>query len=414
MLPTTTLRPVLSALGQIARGKTRLPILNHVRATHDESGTTFAVTDLENYLTWTAPAPDPGTLAFFAEAARRRRHAPVDALIPWGDFTHIASLVKEPRIEINGVTGKISGTAADGTTHERTFPVLAAQEFPLEPEPKTPAAFPIPRLGDRLKRLQPFLSDDQTRYVLNGVFFDANGNLVATDGRIMAVMDESAEEQATRAALEALNQAAPGDFILPAKSVSLLCHLLKKEPSAAVSVSGFSPNGKSMTLEGGRLTFQHGPWRLTAKLIEDNYPRYPQAVPGHLQTQPWIDESWPARHFTAAACERIRALLSTAKGDEDKVKLWLNQLGWSIVVETQGGSARIDDEECPSAHALAALQGHDTTATTPACFRPRLLLAHFLQPQPHGLTMHIKSPRDPAVLRAPGWLSVLMPLKINS
>jgi len=144
---------------------------------------------------------------------------------------------------------------------------LAAEEFPPMPafSEKKKIVLSQERLKGMLKRTSFAVSTDETRYVLNGIFFsfkDHKVTLVATDGRRLALMDEEADVNGD-------NQA---DFIVPTKAIAELNRLLQEAGEVEIK---YTENQAAFRLKGAEgLTVD-----VITKLVEGNYPNYRQVVP---------------------------------------------------------------------------------------------------------------------------------------
>lgn len=148
---------------------------------------------------------------------------------------------------------------------------LGAEEFPPLPKFKDDRKVSLPQetVKGMLKKTSFAISTDESRYVLNGIFFSLKEHkltMVATDGRRLALVDEDVDVPAT----------SQGDFIVPAKAVNELNRLLQDKGELEVK---FSDNQAAFTLkdEKGNATL------IVTKLIEGNYPNYRQVIPAETK-----------------------------------------------------------------------------------------------------------------------------------
>lgn len=150
------------------------------------------------------------------------------------------------------------------------FGIIGApkSEYPILPEFNKQNAFEAPAglLGEMVKKTIFAASSDETRHVLNGVFWSAKkGNLemVATDGRRLSVV---------------VKKAAPAgkDFqvIVPTKILSELLRLLGshdvKPDSAEKLLVGVTDN---------QIAFQFKDTTLLSRLVGGSFPHYEQVIP---------------------------------------------------------------------------------------------------------------------------------------
>lgn len=117
-------------------------------------------------------------------------------------------------------------------------------------------------LASQLEAVSDAQSDDETRYILNGVYINATKDgvtFVATDGRRLHLIRQKTEGAIT------------GSLILPAHGVSTLTSLLKSGANA------------TLTLEAKRVYVvidrEDGAIHFTSKVVEGNYPNYRQVIP---------------------------------------------------------------------------------------------------------------------------------------
>src|SRR3990172_11025561 len=108
---------------------------------------------------------------------------------------------------------------------------LAEDEFPPLPKLAAGKALKLEQvvLRDMLRKTAYAVSNDETRYVLNGVFMSFKGDkltLVATDGRRLALIEHELE----------VPKGAESEFILPTKAVGELQRLLGDKGDAVLSV----------------------------------------------------------------------------------------------------------------------------------------------------------------------------------
>lgn len=139
---------------------------------------------------------------------------------------------------------------------------LPHEEFPPMPELKDAKDYHIPQqvLRDGLRMTSYAISQDETRYVLNGIlvsFRDGRMTLVATDGRRLAMSESDLEFPASHET----------DAIIPSKGVAELTRLLGTDGDVV------------MRLAHNRVRFTIGDCIMVTKLIEGNYPNYRQVIP---------------------------------------------------------------------------------------------------------------------------------------
>lgn len=148
---------------------------------------------------------------------------------------------------------------------------LAAEEFPPQPKLKEDKKVVLPQktIREMLRKTAFAMSTDESRYVLNGIFFslkDHKLTMVATDGRRLALVEEEVD----------VSDKSQGEFIIPAKAVNELTRLLQEKGEVEIK---FAENQAAFNLKD-----EKGPSILIiTKLIEGNYPNYRQVIPGEAK-----------------------------------------------------------------------------------------------------------------------------------
>jgi len=148
---------------------------------------------------------------------------------------------------------------------------LNADEFPPPPKFKEDkkVTFQQEKVKGMMKKTSFAISTDESRYVLNGIFFslkDHKLTMVATDGRRLALVDEEAE----------VGDSSQGEFIVPAKAVNELNRLLMDKGEIEVR---FAENQAAFNLKDDKGSSV----LIVTKLIEGNYPNYRQVIPAETK-----------------------------------------------------------------------------------------------------------------------------------
>jgi DNA polymerase-3 subunit beta len=148
---------------------------------------------------------------------------------------------------------------------------LSADEFPPIPTFKEERKVVLPQetVKSMMKKTSFAISTDESRYVLNGIFFslkDHKMTMVATDGRRLALVDEEVD----------VSEKSQGEFIVPAKAVNELNRLLQDKGDIEIR---YTDNQAAFNLkdEKGASVL------IVSKLIEGNYPNYRQVIPAETK-----------------------------------------------------------------------------------------------------------------------------------
>jgi DNA polymerase-3 subunit beta len=145
--------------------------------------------------------------------------------------------------------------------------VLPTEDFPSMTSGTLPHKFSLAAntLRSMIDRTRFAISNEETRYYLNGIYFHAATSegvkvlrAVATDGHRLARVEEKIPEGAG---------SMPG-VIIPRKTINELRKLLD-EVTGEVDIA----------LSDTRIQFQIGPVTLTSKLIDGTFPEYERVIP---------------------------------------------------------------------------------------------------------------------------------------
>lgn len=150
---------------------------------------------------------------------------------------------------------------------------VAAEEFPAFPEidVKEFAKVQCVVLQDMIEKTLYSVSHDETRYHLNGVFFEkvvlkdkeTKFRMVATDGHRLSLIDKKLEMS--------LGGKSDSGVIIPKKGLYELKKLLENGEGSL-----------DMGLEGSHLVVKKDSTTLYIRLIDGKYPNYQQLIPAKL------------------------------------------------------------------------------------------------------------------------------------
>jgi DNA polymerase III subunit beta len=180
---------------------------------------------------------------------------------------------------------------------------LPEEEFPRFPEVGAGKSLKIEQsiLRDMLKKTAYAVSNDETRYVLNGVFMGFKGDkltVVATDGRRLALIEHDIE----------IPKGAEAELILPSKAVAELERLLGDKGEAKLSIGE------------NQIIFESNGTTLVSKLIEGTYPNFRQVIPTETKERVPLE-----RELLLAALHRA-SILASEKSQSVKLSFAKNTL----------------------------------------------------------------------------------------
>jgi DNA polymerase-3 subunit beta len=241
----------LQAVQNIVSSRTTLPILSNVLLRGHDGNLELTATDLDV------------TVCCSVEASMKKAGA---ITVPVKKLFGIVRELNSGELEFE--VDEKNGCKLKSSSSYYRINGLAAEEFPPLPKfsEKKKIVLPQEKLKGMLRRTSFAVSTDETRYVLNGIFFslkDHKVTMVATDGRRLALTDEEVD-------LSADSQA---EFIVPTKAINELNRLLLGKGEVEIK---FTDNQASFTLkdEKGFSVL------VVTKLVEGNYPNYKQVIPG--------------------------------------------------------------------------------------------------------------------------------------
>lgn len=175
---------------------------------------------------------------------------------------------------------------------------IAPEEFPIFPSYSTKQFVKMNSevLKDMIDKTIYSVSNDETRYHLNGVFFeqvkDKDGlryRMVATDGHRLSIVDRKVE------GTQELSMT--GGVIVPRKGLYEIKKALESIDGETVEIA----------IEGPQLIFKHKETILMVRLIEGRYPNYQQFVPQKLK-----NTAQASKENLVASLKRV-SLLSNQK-----------------------------------------------------------------------------------------------------
>ncbi len=244
----------LQAVQNVVSSRTTLPILSNVLLRVEGGRLELTATDLDV------------TISCSVEATVAR---PGATTLPVKRFFGIVRELSAPTIDLE-IDEKQSCTITAGPSYYR-INGLAAEEFPPLPRfaEKKRVQVAQEKLRTMLRKTAFAISTDETRFVLNGIFFslkDHKITMVATDGRRLALVDEEVDIPAE----------SDGEFIVPTKAINELTRLLTTGGEVEVK---FTDNQAAFALrdEKGSSVL------IISKLIEGNYPNYRQVIPAETK-----------------------------------------------------------------------------------------------------------------------------------
>ncbi len=286
------LAQVLNVVGS----KATMPILSNVliEATKDHVTLTTTNLDLGIRVKIKAETKETGAVTLPV-----KRLATIVRELPNMDVSVEATASHQVKLVSGGSTFRIMG--------------IGKEEFPPLPEFGDDKTFTLDQasLTAMLSSVDYAQSSDETRYILNGVYFnfrDAKLSLVATDGRRLAMVSKEIEVPAASA----------GSIILPAKTVAELTRMLGKGEKIKISFNDRRAAFQLATDKDTTGLVDHV--YLCSKVVEGNYPNYQQVIPKETHQRLKLERE------LFLQCIHRAALVCSEKANSVKIKLTNNLL----------------------------------------------------------------------------------------
>lgn len=286
------LAQVLNVVGS----KATMPILSNVLIEAEKDHVSLTTTNLDLGIRCRIKAEVKETGAVTLPV---KRLATIVRELPNVDVTVDASPNHQVKVTSGGSNFRIMG--------------IGREEFPPLPETGDEKACSLEQteLLTMVRSVSYAQSNDETRYILNGVYFnfrEGKLSLVATDGRRLAVTAKEMEIPAENA----------GAIILPAKTVGELARLLEKGETVKISFTERKCSFQIATDKDTSGLVDN--IYLYSKVVEGNYPNYQQVIPKETHQRIKLERE------LFQQCVHRAALVCSEKSNSVKIKLSTNLL----------------------------------------------------------------------------------------
>lgn len=247
----------LQAVQNVVGTRSTLPVLSHVLLQAEDNRVRLIATDLDVSISSEVDAKvvRKGAITLPAKLlVGFVRQAPIEEISLEVDDRNACILTSgSSRFKLNG------------------FP---AEEFPPLPVFHELKAVTLPqnKLKGLIRRTAFAASVEESRYVLNGLFFsfkDHKVTAVATDGRRLALTEEEVE----------VDPEGQFEFIVPSKAVAELGRLLQENGTVELRHTENQAQFSLQPEPGAQSAAPCGSVVLITKLVEGTYPNYQQVIP---------------------------------------------------------------------------------------------------------------------------------------
>jgi DNA polymerase-3 subunit beta len=248
----SALSKALGHVQSVVERRNTIPILSNVLLQADGGALTLTATDLDIEISEEAPADVAGKGATTVSALTLFE---IVKRLPDGAQVRLELSPEESRLQVSSGRSQF----ALAVLPEDDFPSLSTDDL------ETRFSMPTADLRRLLGKARFAMSQEETRYYLNGVYLHAFADgdtpalrAAATDGHRLARIDAPLPDGAA---------AMPG-VIVPRKAIAELGRLLEDaEENVEVSVSP------------AKIRFGFGAGYLTSKLIDGSFPDYERVIP---------------------------------------------------------------------------------------------------------------------------------------
>lgn len=296
----------LTHIQSVVERRTTIPILSHLLLEAKNNQLQLTATDLDLTVTEAVPATvtAPGQITTPA-------HILYDIVRKLPDTNQLA-LEWQQNTALSLQAGR----------SRFSLPTLPREDFPLPTQTDMPCSFQIPaaQFLKLLVQTSFAMSNEETRYYLNGIFFHVGSSQLYAPKSLKAVATDGHRLARSETSLPAKAEQMPG-VVIPRKTVQELIKLLEHEDNAVTI--GLSPQ---------RMTVAFKKVSLSSKLIDGNFPDYERVIPTNNQQIIETD-----RLEFAAAVDRVATICSD-KLRSIKLQVQKNNLMFSAASSDMGSA----------------------------------------------------------------------------
>ena len=294
----------ISIAQEIIASKNAISILSNIYFEAKNNSLIIKSTDMKVYFETTVPVTviESGATTVFGDK-----------------FLGIISSFPSNEIEFSQKDNNIKIKPTKLKTPEYNLKCIASEKFPEFPVTTNEFFdFPIKDFKEMVQQCVFAVSDDETRYFMNGVFFEKNEEkikMVATDGRRLAFISKNSDKKVK-------------DFdgiIIPPKLLNIIVKRSGEEGLISISVND-------------RMLFANiGSYKFSSILIEGSFPNYKKVIPDEQQFT-----------LTVKREEMLKALHRVAHMVEQKsYRVYLGILPGKMSVYTEEGEIGKANDEIP-------------------------------------------------------------------
>lgn len=363
----------------VIESRNHIPVLDNARVTARGNLATITATDLDVEIAVTVPAAiDAG----------------FDVTIPAKKMKEL--LKGAPKADYVAFENADDIVAADFEKVRYRLHAIAATDFPTLKGPENGAYFMMrgADIANGLDAVSGAISTEETRYYLNGIFFERHDTgdghelrMVATDGHRLYMQKLELPGVIGQWPSMGYQQG----VIIPRKVVALLSKLMRgKKCPDFINITVASEVSRFV------FSYEFGEVTITAKNIDGTFPDYQRVIPS------W--SNFPAARFDSEGlAEGIKAvsLISSEKGRAFKLS-----------VDGNGAQLVVNNPDMGSAVANVPCQWE--SEPTEIGFNARYMLDALDVAGDGDVSIYLQDPGAPGVVigKREGWLAVVMPMRV--
>jgi len=350
----------IQKVGNVISARSTLPILSNMLIEAQQDRLKLTATDLDIGISCVVPVDiqEPGVIT-----------------IPAKRFGDIIKELPDDSVSIN--TKKNNLIIIETKSCQFKIMGLPYEDFPKLPEFKEGGVIQLEQstLKEMLTLTSFAVSQDETRYILNGILFKIAQNnltLVATDGKRLAFIERKLKQ----------NTEKDLQIIVPLKTIQELNRNLQEE------------GGLSMLLGNNQVLFDLGSVVIISRLIEGEFPDYQQVIPPASENKINVGRE----QFLLAV--RRAALLSTPDYQAVKLEAFKNKLVVSKSTPDIGESRE---------EVAVEYQGKEIVIG----FNPNYVIDVLKNLKEEKIEFELTDTEKPGVIRMGGYVYIVLPMRLN-
>ncbi|MFK8137389.1 MAG: DNA polymerase III subunit beta [Bdellovibrionales bacterium] len=261
---------------------------------------------------------------------------------------------------------------------------IGAEEYPVFPTFSTNEFLETSStvLKEMIEKTIYSVSNDETRYHLNGVYFENQGNssntyrMVSTDGHRLSLVDRIPTKNNS-------NSSASG-VIIPRKGLNEIRKMLDNSDDL------------QLAFEGSQLIVKNQETILMVRLIEGKYPNYSQLIPQNLKTKAVVDK------------DRMLASLK-------RVSLLSNQKSKGVTLNFDGGTMKITSNNPELGDAKEEMEINYNGESMKIGFNAKYLMDVLTSINDETVDIELNDQISPALIKPshdPDYRCVVMPMRL--